>query len=116
MHEINYASIGYYTAVWIVAFLAAFTRAVRDNEFVSLGHCCSLSATAGLLSFSLCCLFLDYLPGAAGNSWAGLGVSALFGLLSKEQDKYAKAAGAFVFDVIRAALIKSGSQQDNDPK
>jgi drug/metabolite transporter (DMT)-like permease len=94
VHEISAFRIDeciFYAAVVVSAFAGAFFRSIRDREFHSLGNGCALGFTSGLFSFGIVTFLVDrHNPDSPVHPWYYLGVSALIGLLSKEQDAYAR--------------------------
>lgn len=97
MHGITTHEIVFYSIVWFVGFAAAFSRAVRDRECFDNRNILGLSATAGFVSFGVVAVL--FVPGsdASGSSWYWIGVSALVGIVGKEQDKIAKGVLSKVF-------------------
>lgn len=91
MHGITAEQVIFFSLVWAVAFVAAFARAIRDRDYVSLTNNLALSCTAGLLSFGSVCVLGAGDSGDDHGAWYYLGVSALIGLFAKEQDKFGKA-------------------------
>ena len=106
MHEITKQEILFFLAVWTIGFLAAFFRAVRDNDFRDLWHCFSLGAVSGMVSFGVVAVFFVPDTDNSGRHWYWLGISALVGLLGKEQDTFAKFVLSKVFMISRTALTE----------
>lgn len=104
MHEFSLETIGFYAAVWAIAFVAAFSRTIRDDEFRSLGYGISLGATAGLFSFGAIALLVDGTADSGDRPFYYLGIAALIGLLAKEQDKWARTLLTRVFVAARMVL------------
>lgn len=93
MHEIStfrIEEITYAAIIWLVAFAAAFCRTVRDGEYRDFWHAFSIGATSGVFSFGIVAFLLDSDPSHSTRGWYYVGVSALIGLLAKEQDKYGR--------------------------
>lgn len=101
MHGIHGEEIFYYVLVWFVACAAALARIARDSEYVSVWHCLGIGATSGFYGFGVVAIF--FVPNAvsAHGNWYWLGVSALVGLLSKEQDAIGKTLLDKVFSVAK---------------
>jgi hypothetical protein len=91
VHEITTEQLCFFSLVWAIAFVAAFARAVRDREYVSLSNNVAVSCTAGLLSFGSICVLGASSPDDSHGAWYYLGIAALIGLFAKEQDKFGKA-------------------------
>jgi hypothetical protein len=91
VHGITTEQLIFFSLVWAVAFVAAFARAVRDREYVSLANNVAVSCTAGLLAFGSVCILGASDSSDSHGAWYYLGVSALIGLFAKEQDKFGKA-------------------------
>lgn len=109
MHGIHQEEIFYYVAVWFVACAAALARIARDSEFVSVWNCLGASATSGFYGFGVVALFFVPDPTGANGAWYWLGVSALVGLLSKEQDAIGKTLLNKVFSV--AKLLQESKEK-----
>lgn len=99
MHGITTQEIQFFAVVWLVAFLAAFARSSRENEYRNFWHACSIGATAGFFSFGVIAFLFNPSASDSRGSWSWLGVSALVGLMSKEQDAMAKAILGKVFAI-----------------
>lgn len=99
-HEIPFQTLVFFGLVWLVGFLTCFARTIRDAEFRDAWHVLSLSVCAGFLCFGVCAVSDGFgavrLVGPSG--W--LGISALLGLLAKEQNNIGKA-------VLMRALFKT---------
>jgi hypothetical protein len=104
VHEISIESVAFYASVWAIAFIAAFCRTVRDDEFRSIGYAVSLGATAGLFSFGAIALLVDGSTNSGDRPWYYIGIAALIGLLAKEQDKWARMMLTKVFIAARMVL------------
>lgn len=119
MHEITtfrIEEIIFFAVVWAVAFAAAFARAVRDHECSSFSNACALGFTAGILSFGIVTFLIDRNPDRAGSPWYYLGISALIGLLAKEQDKYARLVMSSVFNVMRTLQSSQGKSKETEDR
>lgn len=99
MHGITTEQVVFFSLVWAVAFVAAFARAIRDREYVSLANNIAVSCTAGLLAFGGVCILGAGDTDDAHGAWYYLGFSALIGLFAKEQDKFGKALLQKAFSV-----------------
>lgn len=91
MHEINIETIGFFAAVWAIAFCSTVVRAVRDVDGLNWRNTLSLGATSGFLSFAIACFLVDSSAAGAHSHWYYLGGASLIGLLAREQDRIAKA-------------------------
>lgn len=91
MHGITTQEIVFYAIVWFFGFASSFSRAVRDRECVDSRNILGLSATAGFVSFGVVAVLFVPDADAPSSSWYWIGISALVGILGKEQDKIAKA-------------------------
>lgn len=109
MHGIQKEEIFYYVVVWFVASLASVARIARDREFVSVWHCIGVGATSGFYGFGVVALFFVPDPASADSNWHWIGVSALVGLLGKEQDAIGKTLLGKVFAV--AKLLQEGKEK-----
>lgn len=111
MHEITKTEIEFFVAVWLVAFFAAFARGARESEYRNLWHAFAIGSTAGFFSFGIVAFLLDPDSSNGRNSWSWLGVSALVGLMSKEQDAMAKAILGKVF-AISKIVFRDGEESN----
>ena len=109
MHGLRPEEIIYYAIVWFVAALASLARIARDSEFVSVWHCIGSSATSGFYGFGVVALFFVPNPSTVDSNWYWIGISALVGLLGKEQDAIGKALLNRVFAV--AKLLQEGGKE-----
>jgi hypothetical protein len=109
VHGITTEQLIFFSLVWAVAFVAAFARAVRDREYVSLANNVAVSCTAGLLAFGSVCILGASDSSDSHGAWYYLGVSALIGLFAKEQDKFGKALLQKVWSVGKV-LFKDDEQ------
>jgi hypothetical protein len=109
VYGIHKEEIFYYVLVWFVASLAAMARIARDREFVSVWHCIGVGATSGFYGFGIVALFFVPDPASADRSWYWIGVSALVGLLGKEQDAIGKTLLGKVVAV--AKLLQEGKEK-----
>jgi hypothetical protein len=111
VHEIHSGEITYYVIVWFVAFGAALARVARDRDAVSLWNGLGVGATSGFYGFGVVAIF--FVPHASGahGTWYWIGVSALVGLLGKEQDAIAKTALSKAFAL---AKLLQESQNKNE--
>lgn len=91
MHEITWQTIGFYSAVYSIAFTATIARTVRNTDGLHWRNTVSLGCTSGFLSFGACCFLVNSPSSDSFNPWYFLGGAALLGLLAKEQDQLAKA-------------------------
>lgn len=90
MHEFNIQTIGFYAAVYAVAFSACVARTLREPDGLNWRYSTSLGLSSGFLAFGACCLLVVSPTSNSFNPWYYLGGSALLGLLAKEQDHIAK--------------------------
>lgn len=81
------AELSFFAAVFAIAFVAGVSRAIRDDDYGTFGQCFCLGICSGSLGF--CCVALALGPGhvPVGFDWFYLGLSALVGLVGKEQDR-----------------------------
>lgn len=77
---------------WLVAFCASLSRSARDADGISVVRILGLSSSSGFFAVGAIGLGFGNLDGASPLYL--LGISALVGLVSKEQDQYVKAAFA----------------------
>lgn len=86
--QITFQEVIFFALVWAVSFLATIFRSIRDGDSHTLWHLFSFGCTAGFLSSGIIAVLVGRNPGnLAGTHWYWIGVSALIGLLGKEQDK-----------------------------
>jgi hypothetical protein len=109
VHGIHEEEIFYYVIVWFMACAAALARIARDREYVSVWHCLGVGATSGFYGFGVVALFFIPNPSSADSNWYWIGISALVGLLGKEQDAIGKALLSRVFAV--AKLLQEGNKE-----
>lgn len=110
MHGITTQEIVFYAMVWLVGFASSFSRAVRDRECVDCRNVFGLSATAGFVSFGVVAVLFVPNADAPSSGWYWIGVSALVGILGKEQDKIAKAVLSKSFAMSRV-LFKDNEEE-----
>jgi hypothetical protein len=101
VHEINREEVVYYVIVWFVACAAALARVARDREFVNFWNCLGIGATSGFYGFGVVALFFVPHPTGTSGTWYWIGVSALVGLLGKEQDAIGKTLVNKIFSVAK---------------
>jgi len=111
VHGITTQEIVFYAIVWFVGFAASFSRAVRDRECVDCRNIFGLSATAGFVSFGVVAVLFVPSPDAPSSSWYWIGISALVGILGKEQDKIAKAVLGKTFAMSKVLFRDEEKQQ-----
>ena len=104
MHEITTEEITFYCLVWIVAFAASLLRAIRDNESRTAWHGIALGCTAGFVSFGVVSIWLNSDTAGDALPWYWLGVSALIGLLGKEQDNIMRLVIQSVLKGVKQAI------------
>lgn len=104
MHEFTTSEIAFYALCWAIAFLCAFCRTLRDDEFRSYSYGISLGATSGFFAFGAVAILLDNSANRGDHTWYYLGVAALVGLLAKEQDRYARVMLAKVLSAARMVI------------
>ena len=92
MHEITWESIGFYAAVYAIAFASTIVRTVRNPDGLDWRNTLSLGATSGFLAFGIVCFLVDRSTDSGVRPWYYLGGAALLGMLAKEQDAIAKLA------------------------
>ena len=111
MHGIHQEEIFYYVVVWFIAFGASLARVARDRDNVSLWNGLGVGATSGFYGFGVVAIF--FVPSAASGhgTWYWIGVSAMVGLLGKEQDMIAKTLISKVFAV--AKLLQESNNKDD---
>lgn len=107
MHEITNATIGFYAAVYAVAFFSCLARVIRKPGNVNWRNNLSLACTSGFLAFGCVCFLVDSSSSDGFNPWYWFGGSALLGLLAKEQDQIAKGAFSKVMFAGRKLFEKS---------
>lgn len=90
MHEIEREAAIFYALVFCVAFVASFFRTIRDNEWRDYAHLLAIGCTSGAFAFGLISLLHDHTDNDGRSPWGYLGISALVGLLAKEQDNLAR--------------------------
>ena len=111
MHGITTQEIVFYAMVWFVGFAASFSRAVRDRECIDCRNIFGLSSTAGFISFGVVAVLFVPDANAPSSSWYWVGVSALVGILGKEQDKIAKVVLAKVFSASKVMFKDEEDKQ-----
>ena len=116
MHGITKESLLFYFLVWLVAFLAAFFRALRDSDRDNIGRGVSLGCTSGMFAFGLVCFLVDADSSSATRGWYYLGLAALFGLLAKEQDGFAKAVISRAFLAAKVMFADSKTEETKEEK
>lgn len=99
MHGITIQEIQFFSLVWLVAFFAAFARSARESEYRNFWHGVSIGASAGFFAFGVVAFLFNNNSSDSRGSWSWLGISALVGLMSKEQDAMAKAILGKVFAI-----------------
>lgn len=104
MHGITTQEIVFYGLVWVVAFAASLFRAIRDGESGSAGHGCALGVTAGFVSFGVVSIWVNSNSSSVNLPWYWIGVSALIGLLGKEQDRLMRIVIQSVLKGVRQAI------------
>ena len=97
MNEQHYREAAYYAAVFTIAFLAALCRVVRDSSCRSSRRAVAFALTGGCVGFGLTSILIDYTPDGWIGGASGLGIAALLGLTSKEQDGTVRAVLAAVW-------------------
>jgi hypothetical protein len=102
----------FFAIVWFVSFAAAFSRTVRDGEFRNVGNACAVGFTAGLFSFGVVAFLIDRDPSNTNRAWYYIGLSALIGLMAKEQDKWARAILSNAFTILRVLTQKGKSYEE----
>lgn len=102
----------FYAVVWFVAFASAFSRTMRDGEFRNVGNACAIGFTAGLFSFGVVAFLVDRDPSHVNRAWYYLGLSALIGLMAKEQDKWARAILSNAFTILKIITQKGTSYEE----
>ncbi len=111
MNEQHYREAAYYAAVFTVAFLAAMCRVVRDGSYRSRSRALAFALTGGCVGFGLTAILVDYTPDGWIGGASGLGIAALLGLTSKEQDGTVRAVLKAVWK--RAGIEVKDSESGN---
>lgn len=75
----------YWSAVWSVAAVCSVSRCIRDRDFISIGHTCSVGSVGGFLGFAVVTLSGGQYSDAEFNGTFWLGVAAVVGLAGREQ-------------------------------
>lgn len=116
MYGITKESIIFYLLVWSTSFLAAFFRAVRDSNWNNIGNGISIGCTSGMFAFGIVCFLVDADSNIGTRGWFYVGCSALFGLLAKEQDSFAKAVVSRVLLAAKVVLADVKTEQPEEPE
>lgn len=112
---ITIAEVIFFAMVWSAAFLATVARSVRDNDSHSVWHCFSFGCTAGFLASGTVAVLVGRDPAGIGShTWFWIGLSALIGLLGKEQDKLLRFILSGVLKGFRTALDEAEKKNDSD--
>lgn len=101
----------FFAVVWFVAFAAAFFRTVRDGDFRDTWNACAVGVTAGIFSFGIVAFLVDRDTSNVDRAWYYIGLSALMGLMAKEQDKWARAVLSNAFTILRVLTRKDSSDE-----
>lgn len=96
----EYVDSIFYLVVWAIGFLAATVRVIRDHSYINVSDLLSIGMSGGFFAFGFVCILLRFDPPDDGNGFFYLGISALVGLLGKEQDKYLRLILKKVFKTI----------------
>lgn len=109
--EESIESVAFYVSVFAIASLATVARSLVSSSGYSWRGVLGKSFVAGFLSFSI----VSFIVGDAGTNghshWYFLGISALIGLLAREQDKIAK---ALLSKALRIGKILSEEEEKKD--
>ena len=108
MNEHTRSQAAFFAAVFAVAFVTSFFRVVRDGEYVNWSRSLAFAFTSGGLSFGLVAICRDYISDDSVSVFGWIGLSAVFGIMSKEQD-------AFVRATIRAVWKRLGIEIKDPP-
>ncbi len=115
MQGITVQEVIFFALVWSIAFLATVFRSIRDGDSRSVWNCIAFGFTAGFLSSGIIAVLVGRNPNnIAGTHWYWLGVSALIGLLGKEQDKVLRFVLSGVLKGFRTALDEAEKKNDSN--
>jgi len=108
VHGLSREEIGIYAVSWLVAFLASLSRSARDADGVSVIRVLGLGSTSGFFAIGSIGLIWGDPDGA--NPMYLIGLSALVGLTSKEQEKYVQVAFSSVASRIGKFFSDKGGE------
>lgn len=77
----------FWGVVWLAAYLAGYSRRVRNRRSVDYRECLRSSLFSGFLGFSTVAVLRALWPDYSTDGWHYVGVSALVGLLGNEQER-----------------------------
>jgi len=92
VYGFNNEQVGIYAVCWLVAFCASLSRSARDADGISVVRILGLGSSSGFFAVGAIGLGFGNLDGASPLYL--LGISAVVGLMSTEQDKLVKAVYA----------------------
>jgi hypothetical protein len=112
LNGITTQEIIFFAVVWAVAFMATVFRSIRDRDSHSFWHCLAFGFTAGFLASGIIAVLVGRTPAGVGvTPWYWIGVSALIGLLGKEQDKVLRFVLYSLLKGFRTALDDTEKKQ-----
>ena len=96
----------FYAAVWCVGACTGMARAGRDRDFRDCRNLISIGVVSGFFAFAVVGIMYRWFGDPGTDEFFFLALSALLGLLGKEQDQWIRHTSALV-------LRKFGMQKDD---
>ena len=107
--ELQAAEIIFHCAAWCIGFASGTARLLREDGDYNVRYIIAVGSCSAFFAAGVCAVLARYDSGSSSHAWFYLGLSALIGLLGKEQDMFLR---MIIERVLKMFGFSNGSKND----